>query len=242
MKKQQLNEYLKEVQQGLASLPGIKTGNHYNSPTPTLGLTVPQSRAMLKRGYSFLKLDRLSILQVLDHIWNHAVYFEEMCQAVYFYEKKSLILQEFTTIADWIERCDNWAHSDCLSSIYARALEENPKLVWPVLKSWNSSPNPWKRRQSVVSMLYYSRLRKSWPPFKQMIEMVKSLLNDEDYYVQKGVGWAIREIHNLFPVETFGFIKANVKNIRPAAWQASTEKLKQSVKTELMSLRKAHEG
>lgn len=238
MKTQQLNKYLHEVQHELRALPGIKMGNHYNSPTPTLGLTVPQSRATLKNGYSFLNLDRLSILSVFDHIWNHAVYFEEMSQAIYFYEKKSLIQQEFLTIINWIDRCDNWAHSDGLSSIYARALEENPKLVWPILKTWNSSQNPWKRRQSAVSMLYYSRLRKSWLPFKQMIEMIEPLLNDRDYYVQKGLGWTLREIYNLFPAETLGFIQTNLKKISPAAWQASTEKLPPDIKTELMKSRK----
>lgn len=239
MKTQQLNKYLHEVQHELRALPGIKMGNHYNSPTPTLGLTVPQSRATLKNGYSFLNLDRISILSVFDHIWNHAVYFEEMSQAIYFYEKKSLIQQELMTIVSWIERCDNWAHSDGLSSIYARALEENQQLVWPVLKTWNSSANPWKRRQSAVSMLYYSRLRKSWPPFQQMIEMIEPLLNDGDYYVQKGLGWTFREIYNLFPTETLGFIQTNLKKISPAAWQASTEKLPPDIKTELMKSRKS---
>ena len=140
----------------------VLPGNHYNSPTPTLGLSVPQSRAALKAGYSFLRYAPDRVLEIFDHIWKNGKYFEEMSQPIYHYEKKSLSVDEFNTISGWIEKCDNWAHSDGLSSIYARALEEMPELVLPVLQAWNRSDNPWKRRQSVVSLLYYARLRKKY--------------------------------------------------------------------------------
>ncbi|MDN5278558.1 MAG: hypothetical protein PWR01_2523 [Clostridiales bacterium] len=230
---------LSEIKHRLASFPNLKPGNHYNSPTPTLGLSVPQSRSALKKGYSFLRRPAEEILTIFDYIWNNAVYFEEMSQAIYFYEKKTLSPREFKTISDWINRCDNWAHSDGLSSIYARALEERPALVMPVLQKWNRDRNPWKRRQSVVSLLYYSRLRQRAPEFVKMIEMVEALLKDPEYYVQKGVGWTLREIYNLHPDATLEFIETNVKSISPAAWQASTEKLKPEIKQQLMVKRKS---
>lgn len=234
-----LEKYLAEVSLKVASQGKLKPGNHYNSPTPTLGLTVPQSRAACKEGYSFLQLPAPKILRVFDYIWNHARYFEEMSQALYYYERKSLSDQELQTISGWIERCDNWAHSDYLSAIYARALEEKPTTVMPMLKSWNCDPNPWKRRQSAVSLLYYSRLRKKTPAFALMIEMVEALLKDSDYYVQKGAGWAIREIYNCFPEQTLAFIEKHVRRIPPAAWQASTEKLAPAVKKRLLALRQS---
>jgi 3-methyladenine DNA glycosylase AlkD len=239
---QQLSGYLQEVNLRLASLPDLKPGNHYNSPTPTLGLSVPQSRSALKEGYSFLKLSPAAILEAFDHIWNNAVYFEEMSQSIYFYEKKSLTENQFKVISGWIDRCDNWAHSDGLSSIYAKTLEEMPALVMPTLKKWNNDANPWKRRQSVVSLLYYARLRKSTPNFATMIEMVEELLDDPEYYVQKGVGWTLREIYNLHPKQTLDFIEKRVRQISPAAWQASTEKLPRQIKEQLLHKRRQISG
>jgi len=233
-----LDEYLQEISNRLASFQRIKPGNHYNSPTPTLGLSVPQSRSALKKGYSFLKLSPAGVLEAFDHIWNNAVYFEEMSQSIYFYEKKSLTENQFKVISGWIDRCDNWAHSDGLSSIYAQALEEMPALVMPTLKKWNNDENPWKRRQSVVSLLYYSRLRKATPNFAIMTAMVEALLDDPEYYVQKGVGWTLREIYNLHPKQTLDFIEKRVRQISPAAWQASTEKLPTIVKARLLSQRR----
>lgn len=235
--KKQLQEYLSEVSSKLAALPGNKSQNHYNCPTQTIGLTVPQSRNALKAGYSFLKLLPEQRLQVFDHIWNNSRFFEEMSQAIYYYEKKSLTPEEFKVIATWIDRCDNWAHSDGLSSIYARALEENPVLVLPVLKSWNKSTNLWKRRQSLVSLLYYHRARRQTQPFAVMISLVEQLLDDPEYYVQKGLGWTLREIYNCFPEPTLSFIRKNVRKIAPAAWQATTEKLPPYVKKSLLAIR-----
>lgn len=86
----QLQEYLFEVSSKLAALPGNKSQNHYNCPAQTIGLRVTQSRKILKAGHSFLKLLPDQRLQVYDHIWNNSRFFEEMSQAIYYYEKKSL--------------------------------------------------------------------------------------------------------------------------------------------------------
>ncbi len=231
-------KYLQEVKNRLSLYESIKPGNHYNSPTPTLGLSVPQSRAALKSGYSFLKYNPETVLKIFDHIWKSGSFFEEMSQSIYFYEKKSLTAQEFQTISGWIEKCDNWAHSDGLSSIYARALEEMPELVLPVLQRWNNSNSLWKRRQSVVSLLYYARLRKRIPEFELLISMVRNLLEYTEYYVQKGVGWTIREIYNCYPQLTLRFIKTHVNQIAPAAWQATSEKLPIQLRKELVKQRR----
>lgn len=233
-----LQKYLQEVKDRLASLAVSKPGNHYNSPTPTLGLSVPQSRAALKAGYSFLRYAPDRVLEIFDHIWKNGKYFEEMSQPIYHYEKKSLSVDEFNTISGWIEKCDNWAHSDGLSSIYARVLEEMPELVLPVLQNWNRSDNPWKRRQSVVSLLYYARLRKKILPYELLIGMVTNLLADDEYYVQKGVGWTIREIYNCYPEATLRFIEAQLDQISAAAWQATSEKLPAPLRKKLVAQRR----
>jgi 3-methyladenine DNA glycosylase AlkD len=235
-------EYLNEVSERLADFSATKPLNLYNSPTPVLGLSVPQSRCALKQGYSFLSLQRDEILEVWNYIWQNARYFEEMSQPIYFYEKKTLLPDEFAVISGWINRCDNWAHSDGLSSIYSKALEENPKMVLPMLKQWNTDKNPWKRRQSVVSLLYYTRLRKKILPFTALTDMIEPLLHDPEYYVQKGIGWTIREIYNAFPEPAVEFIAKKNLEISSTAWQAASEKLPPDFKQQLLAQRSRKHG
>ena len=90
----------------------------------------------------------------------------------------------------------------------------------------------------MVSLLYYSRFRKKYPSFKSMIPLVENHMFHEYYYVQKGVGWTIRELYNIYPKETFKFIKSNAKNISSHAYVAATEKLANEDKEIIRNLRK----
>jgi len=111
--------------------------------------------------------------------------------------------------------------------------------VLPTLRKWNKARFHWKRRQSVVSLLEYAQKRKKVLPYKTLIEFINPLLKDEEYYVQKGVGWTLREIYNVFPQETLGFFYINLHNIKPLAYTAATEKLDKKTKKELNEKRKA---
>ena len=100
--------------------------------------------------------------------------------------------------------------------------------------------HPWKRRQSLVALLYYSRGRdrKRVLPFTRLIAAVERHLADSHYFVQKGVGWTIREIYNVYPGETIAWLRKNAARIAAPAWQAASEKLPAATKEELKTLRR----
>ncbi len=75
-----------------------------------------------------------------------------------------------------------------LSKIYTKMLELAPEKVYRVLKAWNKDKDLWKRRQSVVTLLYYSRTKKVYLAFDAIEPLITGLLSDKEYYVQKG-GW-----------------------------------------------------
>ena len=140
----------------------------------------------------------------------------------------------------WITRCDCWEHSDDLSKIYAQICEENPDWVLPWLEKWNRSNNPWERRQSVVGLLEYSQKRQKVQSFKTLISFVTPLLDDSEYYVQKGVGWTLREIFNIYPEPTLKYLQKHAGRIPTAGYQAATEKLSKPDKAAINRLRKQH--
>jgi len=117
-------------------------------------------------------------------------------------------------------------------------LEVLPKQVYAQLKMWNTDKDLWKRRQSIVSLLYYSRTKKVHLPYNEIIPLIDNLLNDKEYYVQKGVGWSLRELYNVYPEKTFGYLKKNTKSISAIAFYAATEKLTKKEKELLKTLRK----
>lgn len=203
------------------------------------GLSVPIVRKRLKQGYSFSSLNGLDQLKIWDFVWKKSTMYEAMSQSLYFFQGRGLTKQEFVKIKTWVHRCSCWEHSDDLSKIYAQVVEDNPDWIVPHLERWNKSPSPWKRRQSVVSLLEYASKRKKALPFKKLIKFIDGLLDDEEYYVQKGVGWTLREIYNVYPRETLKYFDRNLRKISSIAYSAATEKLDKQTKSEFNRLRKA---
>jgi 3-methyladenine DNA glycosylase AlkD len=86
-----------------------------------------------------------------------------------------------------------------------------PGEVYDQLKIWNKESNLWTRRQSVVSLLYFSRTKKKHLPFAKVIPLIIPLLDDKEHYVQKGVGWTLCELHTVHPDKSLAFLQKNFK-------------------------------
>ena len=96
----------------------------------------------------------------------------------------SILIDHSQDLYTLIEACDNRRISDNLSAIYARIGDQDNKIL-DVLSERNQSANPWKRRQSLVSLYYYAKLRKRPFAFEDAVRHIQTLWQDPDYYVQK---------------------------------------------------------
>ena len=80
--------------------------------------------------------------------------------------------------------------------------------------------------------------RKAIPPLAQalcvseggqgdvkIVLLVEPLLGDKEYYVQKGVGCALREMHTVYPKETMPFLQKHIKKISAIAFTIAIEKM-----------------
>jgi len=237
-----LKKFLLEVSGKVEELSGRRLpAKNLHAPTERLGIRIPLLRSAVKTGYSFYAKTAPEILVVWDYVWRNSRCYEVMTQALYYYQNRTTLTKaELETVSLWIEKCDRWELSDDLSKIYARAVENSPEVMTPILKVWNGSDNPWKRRQSVVGLIEYARKRKRFLPDPELIAFVEPLLTDQDYYVPRGVGWTLREIYNVYPAETLLFFENRAAVIDPGAWRAATEKLDKATRASLNSLRRAN--
>ncbi len=133
---------------------------------------------------------------------------------------------------------DNWGECDALSKIYTKVLEIIPYEVLEQLKQWNKSKILWDKRQSIVSLLYFSRTKKIILPYETIIPFITELIDDKEHYVQKGVGWTLKELYNVYPNETLKYIEKNAKRVSATAFSAATEKLIKADKERLKKRRK----
>lgn len=205
------------------------------------GMTIPEARSIFNIGYSFSNISAIDQLKIWSYIWNHSQLYEVKHQALFCVDKlhKKLDSKEvWEVLKTWVTQLDNWAHSDGLSNYYSHLLEKEETLVYHQLKIWNRSESSWERRQSIVSLLYYQRHRKKFLSFQKYIILIKNLLNDSDYFVQKGVGWSLREVYQVYEVETFDFMMKHASKITAIAYYAASEKLSEAQKNDFKLIRK----
>jgi len=218
----------------------------YNCESLTMqGYSMPQIRQAVKMLVKehLRSFDEPALWRYWEQLWKHGRTFEDTMAAVAFWTEPKhypLALKHRDKLMDWAGDLTNWAHSDGLSSIYARFLEDAGKPVDHRLLDWNRSDNPWLRRQSVVSLLFYTRHRRKLPAIGRVLGAVEPLLGDAHYYVQKGVGWTIREAYQVDEKTTMQFIERHLLTIQPPAYTAAVEKLAPADKLRLRQLRAEH--
>lgn len=201
-------------------------------------MTVPTTRKIFKEGFSFSEQGQE--LKIWYFIFQTSRIFEAKLMALMHLRKLSseVLLEDVKILKGLVDHVDNWAISDELSHIYSRLLEYSPKTIWPMLVKWNKSKNLWHRRQSIVGMLNYARMRKKTPPVKAMLKMIENLVEDESFYVQRGVGWSLREVYNVDPKQQVVFVKKHLTRISPIAWYATSEFYPLKLKKQLVESRK----
>jgi len=223
---QQLKTYHDEVLARINTIPAI----------------IPEHRKAFKQGFSFSKDSFQKQLPIWNAIWKNNRSFWVRIHAFFFLEqyvtKKELLPAIWQTSVSWQDEVDDWALCDSLAKLNTKALEALPVDVYSQLYRWNKDKNLWKRRQSVVSLLYFSRTKKVYLPFEKISALVEPLLADKEYYVQKSVGWALREMHTVYPAEMLPFLQRHIKEISAIAFTIAIEKMSGTGKDKLKQLRK----
>lgn len=234
-------EVLNALSQYKDSKKAIALKKYMGTNLNVLGVMVPDQRKALKKGYSFLSKSDKEIRSIWNRVLEETNYFEVRGQAFLYYSARSYpkTKELFSSCKKWVKHIDNWEHSDRLSVLIADIRDLYPELVYSQLEKWNTSKIPWARRQSVVGLFAFKAVRKNPPSFEHAISLVRGVFFDHDIYVQKGVGWTLRELFHVYPKEVYAFLLDHAKEIHPSAWQAATEKLSKLQKQKLKQHRQA---
>ncbi len=244
------NKYTKEVEDVLNRLSlkkdkekALKLKKYIGTNLDVIGLVTKTQTETHKKGFSFYSDNKEATFMHFHYIYKESNVFEVKNQAFIFLDKhsKHIPLQtQLKTLPQWVKQVDNWAHSDSLSKYLTRLIEDKStqQEMLAIIKKWNSSKNLWERRQSLVALYYYARTKKEHVSFELTKQLVMPLLKDKEYFVQKAVGWTLRESYNVYPKFTYNLIDENIKNISPVAFTTCLEKMTEKEKQNLKLKRK----
>ena len=207
--------------------PDYKAFRQKTTKLEVLGLRLPVIQEVEQAGFVFYSENQDKILDRWNYIWSQATIHEVMYLPLFYYRRHQQELGplHWKLMKRWIERVENWEHADALCQLYSILYERYPKLVEPTLRQWNRSSNPWKRRASIVSTIYYATPRRKAPTIKTVLSLIEPLLGDKNTYVQKAVGWQLREAYKLWPKESLVFLKKHTLDLSATSFSYATERL-----------------
>jgi 3-methyladenine DNA glycosylase AlkD len=91
------------------------------------------------------------------------------------------------TIQLFAKNIGNWAVCDAMGMQGLKPiLKTHQAEIFALAKKYNSSPDFWQRRLSLVLVEWYTRIPSLHPEIKKL---VKNLENDNAYYVKKAIVW-----------------------------------------------------
>jgi 3-methyladenine DNA glycosylase AlkD len=215
--------------------------NYMKSQLEFLAIKVPVMRQVAREGFSFYGRSSEEMLAVWNSIWFSSSCFEVMCMPLFYYGRQGRKISPaaWDTLSTWSGHVENWAHSDSLSSIYSYLLAQNFDEVYGVMQQWNKAENQWLRRLSMVSLIHYSGKKAVFLPLDKVLPMLENCLEDERPYVQKAIGWVLREANYVYHAEISAFIERHLADLRGIAFSAATERFSAAERGAFLERRKA---
>lgn len=164
------------------------------------------------------------IIATVESLANTGIYEAQMAgiEILYLCKERLDLNRIFNMCARWIEEgtLDNWATVDNVSKyVMGYAVMANPELAKTTYR-WAKSQNVWMRRASIVTYIIPAREKHS---FNIIFKTAKKLMRDNNEYVQKAVGWVLREAGESDKRRLENFIFKHGNNMRRICLRSAIE-------------------
>lgn len=164
--------------------------------------------------------------------------YEEASFAIGFiYSNKGEFSAEtFDRLGSWLEKgIINWGHTDVLSDKALSYFITNKIVEIESFKEWTKSSSKWKRRSVPVTLI---DALKTDIPLERLFNVVEPLMLDTDKFVQKSLGWFLREAWKIYPKKTEGFLLKWKETCGRIIIQYATEKMDKENKNRFRRVKK----
>jgi 3-methyladenine DNA glycosylase AlkD len=114
--------------------------------------------------------------------------------------------RHFSLLDAMVDDFRSWSHVDHFcTEVMAPLLFKFRDKTLALLERWNSSPNRFKRRASVVAFTH--NVAKSAKFTEEAIRLCENLIRDDEDIVRKGVGWALKDNMRSAPKRILPYVK-----------------------------------
>ena len=108
---------------------------------------------------------------------------------------------------------DGWAVADQMASVGSRCLLAEPARL-DMVETWIESPHLWTKRAALVFTLPWTQANRD--P-ERMLGWAARLAEDREWFIQKAVGWWLRELSKRDPKRVRRFLKDHGEKLTAVA-------------------------
>lgn len=184
---------------------------YMKSEMPFRGVPAPGRRELARRLFTACPLsDVESWRATVLSLWREAEFREERYLAVDLTgERRYAAWQRPDLVPMYEELIVTGAWWDFVDELASRRigplLQAHRRTMTPVLRRWATDPDLWKRRTSIICQLG----AKEDTDTDLLASSIEANLDDRDFFIRKGIGWALRQFARTEPAWVRAFVDAH---------------------------------
>ena len=170
-----------------------------------LGIATPERNALYKKYFPKAKKTKIIDWNFVDTYWKKEHREYQYVAANYLKAMQSDLkdsdlpkLEQLVVTKSW------WDTVDILDRVVGSLVYNKPELEKIILQ-WSLSDNIWLRRVAIDHQL----LRKEKTNAQLMEKILLHNLNQAEFFINKAIGWALRDYSKTNPTWVAGFIEKN---------------------------------
>jgi 3-methyladenine DNA glycosylase AlkD len=105
--------------------------------------------------------------------------------------------------------------------LVGRVLDDNPEETWPILDDWIADDDLWIRRTAVLAQ----KRRKERTDPDKLFDYCLKLADEEEFFIRKAVGWALREYAYVDPEAVRAFVDEHEARLSNLTVREATKRL-----------------
>ena len=110
------------------------------------------------------------------------------------------LLEELITTKSW------WDTADMLAQkAVGKIASDHPEVISEIIEEWNKSENMWLQRSALLFQLKY----KEHTDEKLLYRFINDHASSKEFFIQKAIGWVLREYSKTNPDSVKQFISRN---------------------------------
>ncbi|MGH8776208.1 MAG: DNA alkylation repair protein [Jiangellaceae bacterium] len=201
---------------------------YVKSPMPNRGVQKPARVAALRGVFRAHRLtDRETWESTIRTLWDDAEYREDRYAATDLarhraYTEWATDLRSLPLYDHLIVTGAWWDHVDEIAiKLLGPLVRAHPKDLARVVRRWSRDPDRWRRRASVICQIGSREATDTG----LLAECVLANADDPDFFLRKGIGWALREHAKTDPGWVHAFVAAYRRRLSPLSAREATRNL-----------------